>query len=219
MQALGPRALPWIPEALDAGWQGEPDGAQWWAALLGALLQHAQDHDLQRLERNPAKHHLAPDSWAVSDYAIRARHRPEHAAGIPAALLRAVNTTSSGAATSSWARRYRNERERLAGARGARRAVGIGFREEHGGFGGPTEVMLVMEEIGAALVLEPYHEHGRAVAARCCGAWPCRSSRRRSSRASLRANCRLALAHQEQDARYALDFVETTARGAGDSTC
>jgi alkylation response protein AidB-like acyl-CoA dehydrogenase len=35
MQALGPRALPWIPEALEAGWQGEPDGAQWWAACSG----------------------------------------------------------------------------------------------------------------------------------------------------------------------------------------
>jgi alkylation response protein AidB-like acyl-CoA dehydrogenase len=35
MQALGPRALPWIPEALEAGWQGEPDGAQWWAACTG----------------------------------------------------------------------------------------------------------------------------------------------------------------------------------------
>jgi alkylation response protein AidB-like acyl-CoA dehydrogenase len=35
MQALGPRALPWIPDALEAGWQGEPDGAQWWAACSG----------------------------------------------------------------------------------------------------------------------------------------------------------------------------------------
>ena len=35
MQALGPRALPWIPEALEAGWQGEPDGAEWWAACTG----------------------------------------------------------------------------------------------------------------------------------------------------------------------------------------
>ena len=35
MQALGHYALPWIPEALDAGWQGEPDGAAEWAALTG----------------------------------------------------------------------------------------------------------------------------------------------------------------------------------------
>jgi alkylation response protein AidB-like acyl-CoA dehydrogenase len=35
MQALGHYALPWIPEALEAGWQGEPDGAADWAALTG----------------------------------------------------------------------------------------------------------------------------------------------------------------------------------------
>jgi alkylation response protein AidB-like acyl-CoA dehydrogenase len=35
MQALGPRALPWIPDALEAGWQGDPDGAHWWAACSG----------------------------------------------------------------------------------------------------------------------------------------------------------------------------------------
>jgi alkylation response protein AidB-like acyl-CoA dehydrogenase len=35
MQALGPRALPRVPEALDAGWRGVPDGADWWAAVTG----------------------------------------------------------------------------------------------------------------------------------------------------------------------------------------
>jgi alkylation response protein AidB-like acyl-CoA dehydrogenase len=35
MQALGPLALPWIPEALAAGWQGEPNAAAWWAAFSG----------------------------------------------------------------------------------------------------------------------------------------------------------------------------------------
>jgi alkylation response protein AidB-like acyl-CoA dehydrogenase len=35
MQALGQYALPYIPEALDAGWQGEPAGAEQWAPLTG----------------------------------------------------------------------------------------------------------------------------------------------------------------------------------------
>jgi alkylation response protein AidB-like acyl-CoA dehydrogenase len=35
MQALGPRALPRVPEALDAGWQGAPEGADEWAAVTG----------------------------------------------------------------------------------------------------------------------------------------------------------------------------------------
>lgn len=35
MQTLGEYALPYVPEALHACWQGEPDGAQHWAALTG----------------------------------------------------------------------------------------------------------------------------------------------------------------------------------------
>jgi len=35
MQALGQYALPYIPEALEAGWQGEPAGADQWAPLTG----------------------------------------------------------------------------------------------------------------------------------------------------------------------------------------
>jgi alkylation response protein AidB-like acyl-CoA dehydrogenase len=38
MQALGHHALPWIPEALEAGWQGEPADAGDWAALTGRYL-------------------------------------------------------------------------------------------------------------------------------------------------------------------------------------
>src|ERR1700737_2947444 len=34
--------------------------------------------------------------------------------------------------------------------------LGAGLPEEHGGFGGPVETMIVMEEIGRRLVLEPY---------------------------------------------------------------
>lgn len=35
MEAIGPYALPWIPEALEAGWQGQPEGADLWGALTG----------------------------------------------------------------------------------------------------------------------------------------------------------------------------------------
>ena len=34
-QALGHYALPWIPESLEAGWQGEPHAAEVWGALTG----------------------------------------------------------------------------------------------------------------------------------------------------------------------------------------
>jgi alkylation response protein AidB-like acyl-CoA dehydrogenase len=35
MLAIGPRAVAWIPEAQDAGWQGEPPGAGDWSPLAG----------------------------------------------------------------------------------------------------------------------------------------------------------------------------------------
>jgi alkylation response protein AidB-like acyl-CoA dehydrogenase len=35
MLTLGPRALPWIPESLAAGWHGEPAGAENWGPLTG----------------------------------------------------------------------------------------------------------------------------------------------------------------------------------------
>src|SRR5690242_6498442 len=34
--------------------------------------------------------------------------------------------------------------------------LGIGLPEEHGGFGGAVETMIVMEQIGRGLMLEPY---------------------------------------------------------------
>ncbi|MCX7168928.1 MAG: acyl-CoA dehydrogenase family protein [Proteobacteria bacterium] len=40
MQALGQYALPWLPEALDAGWQGEPVGAEYAAPLSGHYFNY-----------------------------------------------------------------------------------------------------------------------------------------------------------------------------------
>jgi alkylation response protein AidB-like acyl-CoA dehydrogenase len=35
MLVLGPDALPWVPQALDPGWHGLPEGADTWGALVG----------------------------------------------------------------------------------------------------------------------------------------------------------------------------------------
>ena len=95
-------------------------------------------------------------------------------------------------------------------------ALSIGLPPEYGGFGGPTEVMLVMEEIGRALVLEPYMS---TVA--LCGSLIAERGRPEQQAELFErvaaGRCKLALAHTEPDARYALDFVETTARLSGDS--
>jgi alkylation response protein AidB-like acyl-CoA dehydrogenase len=94
--------------------------------------------------------------------------------------------------------------------------LGVGIPEEHGGIGGPTEVMLVMEEIGRALVLEPFMSTvvlcGSLLAERGRPAQQSELFARITS-----GDCKLALAHSEEHARYALDFVQTTARPSGDS--
>jgi alkylation response protein AidB-like acyl-CoA dehydrogenase len=89
--------------------------------------------------------------------------------------------------------------------------LGAGLPEARGGFGGPVETMIVMEEIGKRLVLEPYmssvvvcggliadlgseaqqHEFlPRIIAGDSCGAF----------------------AHHEADARYTLSHVKTSLR-------
>jgi alkylation response protein AidB-like acyl-CoA dehydrogenase len=95
-------------------------------------------------------------------------------------------------------------------------ALCVGLPEEHGGIGGSTEVMLVMEEIGRALVLEPFMS-----TVVLCGSLLAERGRPEQQTALFArvasGDCKLALAHTEENARYALDFVHTTARRSGDS--
>jgi alkylation response protein AidB-like acyl-CoA dehydrogenase len=61
MQALGPRALPWIPDALNAGWQGAPDGADWWAAICGRYFNMRKTSiygGSNEIQRNIISHRL-----------------------------------------------------------------------------------------------------------------------------------------------------------------
>lgn len=89
--------------------------------------------------------------------------------------------------------------------------LGIGLPEEHGGIGGPVEVMVVMEQLGAGLVLEPFLSSvvlGGGLIARHGSA---------EQQASVlppivAGKTRVALAHHETGARYALDYVNTVAR-------
>jgi alkylation response protein AidB-like acyl-CoA dehydrogenase len=61
MQALGPRALAHVPEALDAGWQGKPDGAEWWAACTGRYFNMRKTtiySGSNEIQRNIISHRL-----------------------------------------------------------------------------------------------------------------------------------------------------------------
>lgn len=87
----------------------------------------------------------------------------------------------------------------------------LGFPENVGGYGGPTEIMLVMEELGRGLVLEPF------MSTVVLGGGLIRDHGTVAQRAALlpkiaAGDCRVALAHHEAGARYVLDHVGTVAR-------
>lgn len=91
----------------------------------------------------------------------------------------------------------------------------LGFPEDVGGHGGPVEIMLVMEELGRGLVLEPF------MSTVVMGGGLIRDYGTVAQRAQLlpriaAGDCRVAVAHHEAGARYVLDHVSTTAkRGKG----
>jgi pimeloyl-CoA dehydrogenase small subunit len=95
--------------------------------------------------------------------------------------------------------------------------LGLPFAEEYGGSaGGPVETMIVMEQIGRALVLEPY------LATVVLGGGLVRLGGSEAMRSNLipkvaAGDLSLSFAHSERQARYDLADVATTARrdGAG----
>jgi pimeloyl-CoA dehydrogenase small subunit len=90
--------------------------------------------------------------------------------------------------------------------------LGLPFAEEHGGFGGSAvDLMLVMEAMGEALVVEPYLATvglGGRLVARAGSA----AQQKRILPALIQGQHRLALAHTETAARYDLRHVGTRAR-------
>jgi alkylation response protein AidB-like acyl-CoA dehydrogenase len=92
--------------------------------------------------------------------------------------------------------------------------LGVGLPEEYGGLGGPLEVMVVMEQIGAGLVLEPFLSTvvlGGGLLARHGSA----AQKSRLLPLIIQGQRRIALAHFEPGTRYALDQVSTRAHRRG----
>jgi alkylation response protein AidB-like acyl-CoA dehydrogenase len=119
---------------------------------------------------------------------------------------------------------FEKRREYLAESNGFSEAVwtqlaeqgvlGIGLPEEHGGFGAEMETMVVMEQVGRSLLLEPFlstvvlcggliRDHGSAVQQ---SEWLPRI---------ISGESRWSLAHLEAGARYCLDYVHTRAQEIG----
>ena len=93
--------------------------------------------------------------------------------------------------------------------------LGLPFAEDYGGSGGgPVETMIVMEQIGRALVLEPY------LATVVLGGGFIRLGGSKAMQAEIlpkiaAGELSLAFAHAERQARYDLANVATTARRDG----
>jgi pimeloyl-CoA dehydrogenase small subunit len=93
--------------------------------------------------------------------------------------------------------------------------LGLPFAEDHGGFGGgPVETMIVMEQIGRVLLLEPY------LATVVLGGGFIARGGSDAQRAELlpkiaAGDLSLSFAHAERQARYELANVATTARRDG----
>jgi alkylation response protein AidB-like acyl-CoA dehydrogenase len=91
--------------------------------------------------------------------------------------------------------------------------LGIGLPEEHGGFGGEVETMVVMEQIGRGLVLEPF------MSTVVLGGGLIRDNGSAAQQGDIipkiiAGECKIALAHHEDGARYVLDHVNVVANGA-----
>lgn len=91
--------------------------------------------------------------------------------------------------------------------------MGLAVSDEHGGMGfGPVEAMVVMEELGRGLVLEPYAPVALVAASILARAPSPQAAERLAAIAD--GSQRIVLAHQERAARYRLDHVTTTAGSA-----
>ena len=83
MLAAGPFALPFIHEAMEAGWQGDYRRRRAICApLAGNLLQHAQDHDLRRLATKCNATSSRRRCWAEreTEHGLQFHRRPGTAA-------------------------------------------------------------------------------------------------------------------------------------------
>lgn len=91
--------------------------------------------------------------------------------------------------------------------------TGLYAAEEHGGMGmGPVEAMVVLEELGRGLVLEPLG--ATLVASGVLGAYAPDAVKAQWLPKIAAGEALVVLAHQERKARYRLDQCETTATQA-----
>jgi alkylation response protein AidB-like acyl-CoA dehydrogenase len=93
--------------------------------------------------------------------------------------------------------------------------TGLAVPEAHGGMGfGPVEAMVVAEELGRGIVLEPFAAVS-LVAANALSAYAPDAVQAQWLPRIASGEALVVLAHQERDARYHLNHVGTSARAEG----
>jgi len=94
--------------------------------------------------------------------------------------------------------------------------AGLYISEEHGGMGmGPVEGMVVMEELGRGIVLEPLSQ--TLIAAGVLGGYAPPALKAGWLPKIAGGEALVVLAQQERKARYRLDMCETQASGSGEA--
>ena len=94
--------------------------------------------------------------------------------------------------------------------------TGLAVPAEHGGMGfGPVDAMVVMEELGRGLLLEPYAQGALVAGGVLAGHAPAALQAQWLPKIAS-GEALVVLAHQERAARYRLDQVATTAVAVGD---
>jgi alkylation response protein AidB-like acyl-CoA dehydrogenase len=93
--------------------------------------------------------------------------------------------------------------------------MGLAVPEQHGGMGfGPVDAMVVMEELGRGLVLEPFAQ-GALIAGAVLGQYAPQDVQSAWLPKIASGEAVVVLAHQERAARYRLNHVATTATSSG----
>ena len=106
--------------------------------------------------------------------------------------------------------------EKVWGALAEMGLLGLPFPEAHGGFGGnAVDVMLVMEALGEALVVEPYLTNV-GIAGQLVRRAGSDVQQKQILPALIQGRQRLAFAHTEAGARYELRHVGARAKKSGD---
>ena len=167
MHALGHDALPYVREALEMDWVGNPLARRalplLCAADLRAIFQSAQDHDLRRIHRDPEKHHLADDSrvckeppWNSTTAKSNSRCRTPCSVSFPATTISTSAAHFSASALGLFRRGLEPVRGTgitVAAVSGRIRRSGRQRRRHHGGDGA----------VRAGIAAGTLSEHGRDV--------------------------------------------------------